>query len=186
MLVFFSVHWFSFLSVATRAVVYKALFWPRLRVCRDCFYSLSDRRSYERCEGARKTVVIWACELLYCHIWCFGISAVQSCRKYRNRLFWPYFYCLVNSLTVRGCLLLGEALYWRKKKPGNHLSKRVHVRASRGLAHIGVAVRVLIWTVSAWLWVLAEDVIAETFAGWSSNTLPSVFWPSQVVVCISI
>ena len=47
------------------------------------------------------------------------------------------------------CLLLGDALYWKKKKPGNHLSKRVHVRASRGPAHIGVAVRVLIWTVSA-------------------------------------
>ena len=50
------------------------------------FYSLSDRRSYERCEGATKTVVSWACELLYSQIWCFGISAVQSCRKYRNRL----------------------------------------------------------------------------------------------------
>ena len=56
-----------------------------------------------------------------------------------------------NSLTVqaRGCLLLGDALYWKKKKPGNHLSKRVHVRASRGPAHFGAAVRVLIWTVSA-------------------------------------
>ena len=49
----------------TRGDVYKALFGPRLRVCRDCFYSLSDRRSYERCEGTRKTVMSWACELLY-------------------------------------------------------------------------------------------------------------------------
>ena len=45
----------------TRAIVYKALFGPRFRVCRDCFDSLSERRSGERCEGARKT----ACELLY-------------------------------------------------------------------------------------------------------------------------
>ena len=48
----------------TRADVYKALFGPRLQVCRDCFDSLSDRRSYERCEGAGKTVVSWACELI--------------------------------------------------------------------------------------------------------------------------
>ena len=45
----------------TRAIVYKALFGPRFRVCKDCFESLSDRRSDERCEGAGKT----ACELLY-------------------------------------------------------------------------------------------------------------------------
>ena len=49
----------------TRAVVYKAQFGPRFRVCRDCFDSLSDRRSNERCEGARKTAVSWVCELLY-------------------------------------------------------------------------------------------------------------------------
>ena len=46
----------------TRAIVYKALFGPRFRVCKDCFDSLSDRRSGERCEGAGKTA---ACELLY-------------------------------------------------------------------------------------------------------------------------
>ena len=45
----------------TRAFVYKALFGPRFRVCKDCFDSLSERRSGERCEGAGKT----ACELLY-------------------------------------------------------------------------------------------------------------------------
>ena len=47
----------------TRAIVYKALFRPRFRVCKDCFDSLSHRRSHcdERCEGAGKT----ACELLY-------------------------------------------------------------------------------------------------------------------------
>ena len=45
----------------TRAIVYKALFRPRFRVCKGCFDSLPDRRSDERCEGAGKT----ACELLY-------------------------------------------------------------------------------------------------------------------------
>ena len=45
----------------TTAIVYKALFGPRFQVCKDCFDSLSDRRSGERCEGAGKT----ACELLY-------------------------------------------------------------------------------------------------------------------------
>ena len=49
----------------TRAVVYKALFGPRFRVCRDYFDSLSDRRSYERCGGAGKTALRWECELLY-------------------------------------------------------------------------------------------------------------------------
>ena len=44
----------------TRAIVYKALFGPRFRVCEDCF-DCSDRRSDERFEGAEKT----ACELLY-------------------------------------------------------------------------------------------------------------------------
>ena len=63
----------------TRAIVYKALFESRFRVCKDCFDSLSDRRGDERCEGAGKTV----CEL---SCWCSGISAVQSCREYRNRL----------------------------------------------------------------------------------------------------
>ena len=45
----------------TWAIVYKALFGSRFRVCKDCFDSLSDRRSDERCEGVWKT----ACELLY-------------------------------------------------------------------------------------------------------------------------
>ena len=49
----------------TRAVVYKALFGPRFRVCRDCFDSLSGGRSYERCEGAGKTALRWECELSY-------------------------------------------------------------------------------------------------------------------------
>ena len=45
----------------TRAIVYKALFGLRFRVCKDYFDPLSDRRSDKRCEGAGKT----ACELLY-------------------------------------------------------------------------------------------------------------------------
>ena len=45
--------------------VYKALFGPRFWVCSDCFDSLSDGRSYERCEGAVKTALRWDCELLY-------------------------------------------------------------------------------------------------------------------------
>ena len=44
----------------TRAV-YKALIGLRLRVCRDCFDSLSDRCSNERREGAGKTAVSWVC-----------------------------------------------------------------------------------------------------------------------------
>ena len=48
----------------TRAIVYKALFGPRFRVCKDCFDSLSGRRSDEWCEGPGKT----ACELLYSQI----------------------------------------------------------------------------------------------------------------------
>ena len=45
--------------------VYKALFGPRFWVCRDCFDSLSDGRSYEKCEGAGKTALRWKCELSY-------------------------------------------------------------------------------------------------------------------------
>ena len=41
----------------TRAVVYKALFGPMFRVCKDCFDSLSDRCSNEMCEDAGKTAV---------------------------------------------------------------------------------------------------------------------------------
>ena len=38
------------------------------------FYSPSDRRSYERCEGARKTVVSWACKP---HSHCAGVATVH-------------------------------------------------------------------------------------------------------------
>ena len=39
-------------QMETRAVVYKALFGPRFRICRDSFDFLSDGHNYERCEGA--------------------------------------------------------------------------------------------------------------------------------------
>ena len=111
----------------TRAIVYKALFGPRFRVCKDCFDSLSDRRSDERCEGAGKT----ACELLYSRVvlvsWDLSCLELQGLQKQA-------------SLTL---FLLPL------KQPGNHLSKRVHVRASGVPVHMGVAARVLTWTVSA-------------------------------------
>ena len=47
------------------AVVYKALFGPRFQVCRDCFDSLSNGRSYERCECTGNTALRWECEHLY-------------------------------------------------------------------------------------------------------------------------
>ena len=34
-------------------------------MCRYCFDSLSDGRSYERCEGARKTALTWEYEISY-------------------------------------------------------------------------------------------------------------------------
>ena len=48
-------------SMETRTVVHKVLFGPRFRLRRDCFDTLSDRRSIERCEGAGKTAVSWVC-----------------------------------------------------------------------------------------------------------------------------
>ena len=63
----------------TRAIVYKALFGPRFQVCKDCFDSLSDRRSDERCEGAGKT----ACELLYSQSR-IGVVGIQLFRAAGN------------------------------------------------------------------------------------------------------
>ena len=34
-------------------------------MCRDCYDSLTDGRSYERCEGAGKTALGLECELVY-------------------------------------------------------------------------------------------------------------------------
>ena len=47
----------------TRAILYKALFGPRFRVCKDCFDSLSDRRSDKRCEGAGSRVGVVGSQL---------------------------------------------------------------------------------------------------------------------------
>ena len=109
----------------TRAIVYKALFGPRFRVCKDCVDSLSDKRIDERCEGAGKT----ACELLYSQsrVGVVGSQLFRAAGNTETCFSNPYFYCLYN----------------------NHLSKRVHVRASGVPFHMGVAARVLIWTVSA-------------------------------------
>ena len=67
----------------TRAVVYKALFEPRLRVCSDCFDPLSDRRSYESCEGAGRTIVSLACELIQSKMvfWDLICSELQEIQK---------------------------------------------------------------------------------------------------------
>ena len=116
-----------------RAVVYncKALFWPRFRVCRDSFDSLSDGRSYERCEGAWKIALRWECELLY--------------NQNRVRVVGSQLFRAAGN-TKKGFSNLNYIAFitaWQS------VIKRVHVRASGGPAHIGVAVRVLIWTVSA-------------------------------------
>ena len=92
----------------TRAIVYKALFGPMFRVCRDCFDSLSDRSSDERCEGAGKT----ACELLYSQS---RVGLVGS----------QLFKAAENTETGFSNFFLLPL-----QQPGNHLSKRVHVRAS--------------------------------------------------------
>ena len=65
---------------------------------RDCFDSLSDRRSNERCEGAGKTALSWVCELLYSQSR-VGVVGSQLLRAAGN--FKPYFYCLYNSLAYR-------------------------------------------------------------------------------------
>ena len=79
----------------TRAVVYKAQFGPRFRVCRDCFDSLSDGRSYERCEGAGKTAPRWDASSRTTEIefvqWDLSCSELQEIQKQASlTLFiWP-------------------------------------------------------------------------------------------------
>ena len=101
----------------TRDIVYKALFGPRCRVCKDYFDSLSDRRSDERCEGAGKT----ACELLYSQSR-VGVVGSQLFRAAGNTEtgfsnLISIFYCLYNSLAIiyqRGCMsgLVGFPSIW--------------------------------------------------------------------------
>ena len=96
---------------------------PGFGRARTVFDSLSDRRSYERCEGAWKT----ACEHLYSQSR-VGVVGSQLFRATGNTET-----CFSNFISISG----------------NHLLKRVHVRASGVPVHMGVAARVLIWTVSA-------------------------------------
>ena len=115
----------------TRAVVYKALFGPRFRVCRDCFKSLSNGRSYERFEGAGKTALTWECDISYNQ---------HRVREVGSQLF------RAAGNPERG---FSNLIYIAFITPWLPVIKWVHARASWGPAHIGVAVRVLIWTVSA-------------------------------------
>ena len=106
-------------------------FGPRLRVCRYCFDSLSDGRSYERCEGARKTALTWEC----------GISYNQN----RVRIVGSQLFRAAANIETGFSYLIHIAFItaWQS------VIKGMHISASGGPAHIGVAVRVLIWMVSA-------------------------------------
>ena len=60
-------------------------------MCRDYFDPLSDRRSYERGEGAGKTAVSCACHCGHWYSQSHGRvgevgSTVQSCKKCGNEL----------------------------------------------------------------------------------------------------
>ena len=103
----------------------------RFRVCRDCFYSLSDGRSYDRCEGVGKTALRSECELLY--------------NQNRVRVVGSQLFRAAGNTETGFSNLIHIAFItaWQS------VIKGVHVRASGGPAHIDVAVRVLIWTVSA-------------------------------------
>ena len=71
--------------MGTKAVVYEAQFGPRFRMCRDCFDSLSDGRSYERCEGAGKTALRWdvsSCTTKIVFVyWDLSCSELQEIQK---------------------------------------------------------------------------------------------------------
>ena len=61
------------------------------------FGSLSDGRSYEGCEGARKTALTWGCEISYNQN---RVRVVGSQLFRVNRLLLPYLYCLYNNLAI--------------------------------------------------------------------------------------
>ena len=113
----------------TRAVVYKALFVLRFRVCRDCFDPLSDGRSYERCEGAGKTAL--RCELSY------NQNRVRVVGSQLFRAAGNTETCVSNLINIAFITAWLSVIKWGA------------CQASGAPAHIGVAVRVLIWTVSA-------------------------------------
>ena len=100
-------------------------------MCRYCFDSLSDGRSFERCEGARKTALTWEC----------GISYNQN----RVRVVGSQLFRAAANIETGFSYLIYIAFItaWQS------VIKGMHISASGGPAHIGVAVRVLIWTVSA-------------------------------------
>ena len=100
-------------------------------MCRYCFDSLSDGRSYERCEGARKSALTWEC----------GISYNQN----RVRVVGSQLFRAAANVETGFSYLIYIAFItaWQS------VIKGMHISASGGPAHIGVAVRVLIWTVSA-------------------------------------
>ena len=65
----------------TKAVVYKAQFGPRFRMCRDCFDSMSDGRSYERYEVAGKTALRWdvsSCTTKIVFVFSYQMDACQG------------------------------------------------------------------------------------------------------------
>ena len=100
-------------------------------MCRDCFDSLSDGRSYERCDGAGKTALRWECELLYNQnrVRVVGSQLFRAAGNTETGFSNRHYIAFITA--------------WQS------VIKWVHVRASGGPAHISVAVRVLIWTVSA-------------------------------------
>ena len=119
----------------TRAFVYKAQFGPRFRVYRDSFYSLTDGRSYERCEGAGKTALSLECGLLF--------------NQNRVRVVGSQLFRAAGNTETGFSYLIYVAFIttWQS------VIKGVHVSASGGPALIGVAVRVLIWTVDLGFWL---------------------------------
>ena len=127
----------------TRAIVYKALFGPRFRVCKDCFESLSDRRSDERCEGARKT----ACELLYSQSR-VGVVGSQLFRAAGNTETG------FSSLISIAFITAWQSFIKEGACQGKWGSRPYGCR--RPSAYLdGFSL----------IWGLAEDVIAETFVG---------------------
>ena len=102
-------------------------------MCRYCFDSLSDRRSYERCEGARKTALTWECEISY--------------NQNRVRVVGSQLFRAAANIETGFSYLIYIAFItaWQSVIKGVHVS----ATSSGGPAHIGVVVRVLIWTVSA-------------------------------------
>ena len=93
-------------------------------MCRYCFDSLSDGRSYVRCEGARKTALTWECEISYNQNY---VRVVES----------QLFRVAANIETGFSYLTyIAFIAAWQS------VIKGVHVSASGGPANISVAVRV--------------------------------------------